>query len=46
MEPVSADAAFGVFRENLDRLQALLGAPFRASARNPGTPVRGHSPTP
>jgi 5'-methylthioadenosine phosphorylase len=26
-EPVSADAAFGVFRENLDRLRALL---FRA----------------
>jgi 5'-methylthioadenosine phosphorylase len=25
--PVSADAAFGVFRENLDRLRALL---FRA----------------
>lgn len=24
MEPVSADAAFAVFRENLDRLQALL----------------------
>ena len=24
MEPVSADTAFGVFRENLDRLQALL----------------------
>jgi 5'-methylthioadenosine phosphorylase len=24
MEPVSADTAFAVFRENLDRLQALL----------------------
>ena len=23
-DPVSADTAFGVFRENLDRLQALL----------------------
>jgi 5'-methylthioadenosine phosphorylase len=24
VEPVSVDAAFGVFRENLDRLRALL----------------------
>jgi hypothetical protein len=30
MQPVSADAAFGVFRENLDRLRALL---FRAVPR-------------
>ena len=28
--PVSADAAFGVFRANLDRLRALL---FRAAPR-------------
>ena len=27
VEPVSAEAAFGVFRQNLDRLRALL---FRA----------------
>ena len=35
-EPVSADAAFGVFRDNLDRLRALLGAgpaPDRPAAR-------------
>ena len=40
VEPVSADAAFGVFAENLDRLRALL---FRAVPRigpQPGRHLR------
>ena len=37
MEPVSAEGAFAVFRENLDRLRRCCSTvPCRGSAPNPG----------
>ena len=41
MDPVSADSAFGVFRDNLDRLQALLRRAIPRIGPQPGDTCAG-----